>query len=225
MKRLHQSILFGALLAPATAMALDREWIAYERLLEITRLDRFYAAPAAQRDKVRVLATVKPNNPAIAPADIVFTVVRGGEQRRIVVNPDGSFDPAIDPAWARDNPQVLTSMPAGEKAGFSFTVTPLIPAGTQFDYGALMASVSQSNALVKSQAGLLRFMMPTFAGIALHYPPGQAASATIRSSLGERILSADAGGVLQLPADDALVRARAQVTLSHRPQSADFTTR
>lgn len=222
MKTLHRIVLVAAFLPSGAAMAADREWIAYERLLEITRLDRFYAVPAAQRDQVRVLGTVKPNNPAIAAADIVFTVVRGSERRRISVNPDGSFDPAIDPVWARDNPQVLTSMPPGEKAGFSFAVTPVIPAGTQFAYAALMSSVKQSNALMRSQGVLSRFMLPTFAGIALQYTPGQAASATIRSGRGERTVSTDARGVLTLPADEALAGAQAQVTLSHRPQSADF---
>ncbi len=212
------------LLLSGTSMGADRKWITYDRLLEITRLDKFYAAPLAERDKVRILGTVKPNNPALAQAGIVFTVVNGSEQRRIRVAADGSFDPSIDPAWARDNLQVLTSLPEGEKAGFSFAISPVIPSGTQFDYAALMASVRQSNALVKSQAGMLRFMMPTFVGIGLHYPRGQPASATIRSRLGENIVNADAQGVLLLPTDAALLNAKAQVVLSHLPQSADFMT-
>lgn len=211
-----------ALLLPATVGAADREWITYARLLEITRLDRFYAAPPAARDKLRLLGTVKPGNPAIPAGSLVFTVVRGNEKKRIQVNPDGSFDPAIDPSWIKDNPQVLTSMPQGEKAGFSFSAVPVLPPGTRFDYGELMASVRQSNALVASQAGLLRFMMPTFVGVSLVFPAGQAASATIHGSQGERIVSADAQGVLRLPMDESLVKNRAQVTLSQRPQSADF---
>jgi len=221
MRLLRLAVLAGALLS-ATAAAADREWITYARLLEITRLDRFYAAPPAERDKVRLLGTVKPNNPAIAPGSLVFTVVRGSEKKRIAVNPDGSFDPAVDPAWISDNPRVLTSMPEGEKAGFSFAAVPVLPAGTRFDYASLMASVRQSNALVKSQGGLLRFMMPTFVGITLLYPVGQAASATIHAAQGEHTVSADAKGVLRLPLDEALLTSGAQVTLSQRPQAADF---
>lgn len=211
-----------ALLLSASAAGADREWVSYARLLEITKLDRFYAAPPAERDRVRLVGTVKPNNPAIAPGSLVFTVVRGNDRKRIAVNPDGSFDPAIDPAWTRDNPQVLTSMPEGEKAGFSFAALPLLPSGTQFEYATLMASVRQSNALVKSQGGLLRFMLPTFVGITLQYPAGQAASATIRGSHGERVVGADADGILRLPLDEALLKSRAQVILSQRPLSADF---
>ena len=51
------------LLLSGTSMGADRKWITYDRLLEITRLDKFYAAPLAERDKVRILGTVKPNNP------------------------------------------------------------------------------------------------------------------------------------------------------------------
>lgn len=221
MQALRLAVLAGALLC-STAAAADREWITYARLLEITRLDRFYAAPPAERDKVRLLGTVKPNNPAIAPGSVVFTVVRGNEKKRIAVNPDGSFDPAIDPAWIRDNPRVLTSMPEGEKAGFSFAAVPVLPPGTRFDYATLMAGVRQGNALVKSQGGLLRFMLPTFVGITLLYPAGQAASATIHAAEGERSVSADAKGMLRLPLDAALLASGAQVTLSQRPQAADF---
>jgi len=222
MQCLRPGVLVATLLLSATAAATDREWITYARLLEITRLDRFHAAPPAERDKVRLLGTVKPNNPAIAPSSLVFTVVRGNEKKRIAVNPDGSFDPAIDPAWVKDNPRVLTSMPEGEKAGFSFVALPVLPAGTRFDYASLMAGVRQGNALVKSQGGLLRFMMPTFVGIMLFYPAGQAASATIHGPQGERIVSTDANGVLRLPLDEALWKSGAQVTLSQRPQAADF---
>lgn len=221
MKPMRRVVLFGMLLS-APALGADREWVSYARLLEMTRLERFYAAPPAERDKVRMLGTVKPNNPAIAPGSLVFTVVRGGDTKRIPVNADGSFDPAIDPGWARDNPRVLTSMPEGEKAGFSFVALPVLPSGTQFDYATLMTSVRQSNALMKAHGGLMRFMLPTFVGVSLHYPAGKTASATIRSSQGERIVSTDAGGVLRLPVDEGLLKGRAQVTLSQLPQSADF---
>lgn len=204
------------------AAAADREWVDYNRLLEITRLDKFYSAPAAQRDKVRVFGTMTPKSKAIAPADIVFTVVHNGERKRIPVSADGKFDPMIDPSWMKSNPKVLTNMPEGEKAGFSFGVAPVVPAGLQFDYAALMASVQQGNALMKSQGGMMRFMLPTFVGIGLHYPRGQAASARIHSRLGDKTVNADANGVLRLALDESLLGANAQVTLSQRPHSFDM---
>ncbi|MBI3283243.1 MAG: DUF2987 domain-containing protein [Burkholderiales bacterium] len=204
------------------ATGADRDWVDYKHLLEITRLDKFYAAPVALRDKVRMYGTVKPNNAGIAPAGIVFTVVHGAERKRISVSADGTFDPAIDPAWAKDNPKVLTNMPEGEKAGFSFGAAPLVPAGLQFDYQSLMGSVPQGNALIKAQAGIMRFMMPTFVGLALHYPRGEAATAHIQSRQGEKTISADANGVLRLMFEESLLAANAQVTLSQRPQSFDL---
>ena len=214
------SLCAAVVVTPANAA--DREWVDYNRLLEITRLDKFNSAPPAQRDKVRVFGTMTPKNKAIAPSDIVFTVVHNGERKRIAIGSDGKFDPAIDPAWIKANPKVLTNMPEGEKAGFSFGVSPVVPAGVQFDYAALMASVQQGNALMKSQGGMMRFMLPTFVGIGLHYPRGQAASVRIQSRLGDKTFSADANGVLNLALDESLLAANAHVTLSQRPQSFDM---
>ena len=216
-------ILAGLLALPAALAApADREWIDYNRLLEITRLEKFYAAPPALRDKVRVYGMMTPKNKTIAPSDVVFTIVHGNERKRIVIDADGKFDPAIDPAWAKANPKVLTNMPDGEKAGFAFAVAPVVPAGLQLDYAGLMASVQQGNALMKSQGGMMRFMLPTFVGIGMHYPRGQAATARIKSALGEKTVSTDANGQLRLPFDPALLGANAQVTLSQRPQSFDL---
>lgn len=222
MKFLPALTLYCAALYCAPALCADREWTSYSNLMKITSLDKFYATSAAQRDKLRMLGTMKPNNPAIAPANVVFTVVHGDESKRIVVGADGTFDPVIDALWARDNPKVLTSMPAGEKAGFSFSVTPVLPAGLQFDYAALMDSVRQANALIKSQAGMMRFLMPTFVGVQMRFPAGQRASATIRSGEQERVVNADGNGVLQLPFDEATMAANPRVTLQQRPQSVDF---
>ena len=222
MKLLYAMTFVGAGLFAGQAAAVDREWIDYQRLLEITRLDKFYAAPAARRDKVRIFGTVKPNNAAIAPQDVVFTVVHGNDTKRITVDRYGRFDPLIDPAWAKDNPKVLTNMPAGEKAGFAFAAEPVVPAGTQFGYAALMAGVKQSNALIKEQAGMLRFLAPTFTGIELRYPRGQAATVRIGSARGESTIAADPRGILRIMLDENLVAANAQVSLSHLPQAYDF---
>ncbi len=212
----------GAAFASTPVAAADREWIDYNRLLEITRLEKFYSAPAAQRDKVRVYGTMTPKNKAIAASDVVFTVVHNGERRRIPVSNDGKFDPVVDPAWFKSNPKVLTNMPEGEKAGFGFGVAPVVPAGLQLDYAALMGSVKQGNALMKSQGGMMRFMLPTFVGIGMQFPRGQAATARIQSKLGDKTVNADANGVLKLALDESLLAANAQVTLSQRPQSFDM---
>lgn len=224
MKSLCSIALLGATIWSAPAACADRDWINYQDLLRITSTEKFYAAPAAQRDKLRILGTIKPNNPAIAAADIAFTVIHGEQRKRIAVAADGTFDPSIDSSWVRANPKVLTNMPAGEKARFAFAVAPLVPGGVQFDYAGLMASVRQCNDLIKTQAGMMRFMLPTFVGIQMRYPRGQAATAHIRTAGGEKTVTPDADGLLRLPLDEALLRAGAQLTLSQRPQSFDFIT-
>ena len=155
-------------------------------IIPVHYANKFYAAPAMQRDKLRVLETMKPNNPAITPSDLAFTVIHGDEKKRIAVNAEGTFGPVIDAQWAKDNPKVLTNMPGGKKAGFSFSIMPVVPAGPQLDYAELVASVKQSDALIKSQAGMMCFLMPTFAGIQMQFPRGHAATARITSGQGER---------------------------------------
>lgn len=217
MKRLLCMAMLGAALT-GSACAADRPWTDYNRLLEITHLNKFYAAPAAQRDKVIMLGTMTPKNKAIVPSDVVFTIVSGDERKRIHVSADGSFDVPANPAWLKANPMVLTSMPEGEKAGFSFRLLPVLPDQLQSDYATLMGGVKQSNALVKSQAGMLRFLFPTFVGLTLRFPKSSLATL----SIGGRRLAVDADGTLRLPLDDALLSENARVVLSERPVSADF---
>lgn len=218
MNILRAMVFLCANLCALQATAADREWTDYQRLLEATRLDKFYGTPAARRDKVRMFGTVKPNNAAIPAEDVVFTVVHKDGTKRITVDRQGRFDPLIDPAWVKDNPKVLTNMPAGEKAQFAFAIEPVVPAGTQFGYAALMAGVRQSNVLLKEQAGMMRFFLPNFTGIEIRFARGQAASARI----GSAVVAADARGVLRLELDERLIAANAQVSLSHVPQAYDF---
>jgi hypothetical protein len=56
--------------------------------VEDLRLDKFYALPAAERDKVNLFLTVKPQNKNIKPSD-VLTVVQGSERQPLpALSPD-----------------------------------------------------------------------------------------------------------------------------------------
>ena len=54
--------LLAALACCGTVFAQEREWIPYKKLLEITSMDKFYSAPLAQRDKIKLRGYLMPNN-------------------------------------------------------------------------------------------------------------------------------------------------------------------
>jgi len=217
-------LIFLAALAASTAHAtpVDRPWTHYNALLEMLKMDRFYAVPANRRDKVVMRGVVHPNDPAIAPGDVVFTIANGAERQRIHVDPDGGFDVPFNPDWVKSNPEVLTTIPAGQKAKFGFSAVPVLPQKVQFSYASLMDSVRQVNALIKSQAGVLRFLMPTLVGVKLQFPKASQATVSLTTADGVKRLAADADGVVKLPLDQALLIANVPVTLSELPVSADF---
>ncbi len=202
----------------ASAAPVDRSWTHYNELLGMLKMDKFYATPLAQRDKVIMLGGMTPNDPAIARKDVVFTIVDGSERKRIPVNADGSFEIPFNPAWVKSNPEVWTTIPAGQKAKFGFNAVPVKPQRTQLDYASLMGGVPQVNAIIKAQAGMLRFMMPTLVGVTLQFPKESHASV----ALGATRIAADANGTVKLRLDQALLAANVPVTLSELPVSTDF---
>lgn len=202
----------------ASAAPVDRPWTHYNELLGMLKMDKFYATPLAQRDKVVMLGGMTPNDPAIARKDVVFTIVDGSERKRIPVNADGSFEIPFNPAWVKSNPEVWTTIPAGQKAKFGFNAVPVKPQRTQLDYASLMGGVPQVNAIIKAQAGMLRFMMPTLVGVTLQFPKESHASV----ALGATRIAADANGTVKLRLDQALLAANVPVTLSELPVSTDF---
>jgi len=222
MKRQTCAIALAALLTGplhAAGPLVERPWTHYNTLLEMLKMEKFYAAAPALRDKVIMQGVIHPDDPTIAPKDVVLTIVDGADRQRIVINADGSFAVPFNPDWVKANPEVLTSIPAGQKSKFGFQLLPVLPKRTQLDYASLMGPVPQANALIKSQAGVLRFMMPTMVGITLQFPKTAHASVSVG---GSKPVDADAKGVVTLRLDKALMAANVPVTLSELPASADF---
>ncbi|WP_332877724.1 DUF2987 domain-containing protein [Massilia sp. S19_KUP03_FR1] len=202
----------------ASAAPVDRPWTHYNKLLELVRMDKFYAAPLAQRDKVVMLGVVHPDDPAMAEKDVVFTIVNGADRVRIQVSANGEFEVPFNPAWVKSDPEVLTTVPAGQKAKFTFNAVPVMPQRTQFDYASLMGGVAQVNALIKAQAGMLRFLMPDLVGVKLQFRKESHATVV----LGATRIAADANGLVKLRLDKSLLAANVPVTLSEIPASTDF---
>lgn len=199
------------------AWAEDREWIPYKKLMETVYADKFYATPVNQRDKVKLQLKLRPKNPAVSPTSVILTLVHENGRQRIPIAADGEMDLPFNPAWMNDNTKILTSLSKEEKAGPTAVFASRMPEGLQWNYVALMASVRQWNDLVKTNAGVLRFLAPKFTGIELQFSKPSQQTLTVMSKEGARVFAADAKGQLKIRLDDALMKDNPQIVLSERP--------
>lgn len=223
MATLFRSFLITTLLTlGAHAHAEDREWVPLKRLMEITYLDRFYDVAPAQRDRVRIRGSMSPANKSINVADIVFTIASTQGKERVAVRADGSFDLAPSPKLLAENPMVWTSMPAGEKGSFGFSVYAVLPEAQKFAYADLMAGVKQTNAIIKAKAGLLSMLAPKMNGVVVRFAKPAQQTLQIASKDGVKTLTADAAGVIKLKLEDSLFTENPQVGLSERPLEVEI---
>jgi hypothetical protein len=216
------------LLAPSLLVSLanaaDREWKNYNTLLNITHLDKLYSIPASQRDKVKILGSLTPSNKSIKPSDVVLTVDAGEEREQILIKEDGSFELVPKAKWVKLNPMVLTNLPPDEKAIFSFNLLPVVPDGLQFAYASLMESIDQCNAMIKSQALIVRIFMPKFIGVKMSFAKANQPLAKILSSKNSTVLTTDDVGDIFFRIENELLNEKAQILLAERPKSVDFLT-
>jgi hypothetical protein len=138
------------------ARADDREWVSYKKLVEITYLDKFYRTDPGQRDQLRMLIQVMPDNKTISPSNVVLTVVHGGVKDKLPLNADGVMEFEPNPEWIKQDAMIYTNLPKSEKSAVVPIFASKTPQSLQLNYAELMASVPQWNSLIKEQAGVLR---------------------------------------------------------------------
>lgn len=205
------------------AMAEDREWMPLNKLMGHIYLDKFYAAPLSQRDKVRARGVLIPSNKAIKPSDVVLTIAHASGKERIALNPDGSFELNPSAKAIQENPMVLTSMPAGEKGGLGINMfAALTPNATQFSYVDLLGGVTQANALIKAQAGMLSLFVPKMNGVLVRFAKGGTPVLKIAAKSGVTTLTADAAGVIAVKIDEAWMSENPQITASQPVLEAEI---
>ncbi|HEX8955448.1 MAG TPA: DUF2987 domain-containing protein [Burkholderiaceae bacterium] len=201
----------------ATVSAEEREWIPYKKFVESFYLDKFYAADPHLRDHLRLLVKLEPQDKTIKPGDIVLTVVHAGSRDRMPIDAEGVMDVEPNGAWLKDEAMIYTNLPKGSKVHIDALFASRTPDTLELPYAELMTSVPQWNALLKEKAGMLRFMLPTFNAIDLHFakPAGQTLRVMDRN--GTKIYTADAKGEIKLKLDNALMQVNPHVILSERP--------
>jgi hypothetical protein len=203
-----------------SAAAAEREWMPYKKLVEIVKVDKFYALPPGERDKVILYARLIPVNKAIAPPDARLVVVDGASRTPLPLDAAGRVRIVPNQQWQADDAKIWTSLPNGEKMSVSFDIGAVLPEGTQWNYAAVMGAVPQSNAAVGKVAGALSFFVPTMKSVIFKFD--KPAQLTIKASGGDRRYASDAKHHVRLQLDKDLLKENPPVVLSERPFEAEI---
>ena len=218
-----KKLLLIALLACAgAAHAEEREWTTYKKFVESIRLDRFYALPAAERDKLDFYLTVEPTNKKLKASDMNLMVVHAGIRTALPLDDKSHLRMAPSPQWLAEDARIMTSQVKGEKISVIYNLDAIVPEGTEWPYNKLMASVAQGNAAIGKVAGAFSWFAPTLKSVLLSFDkPSQL---TIQSRNGTKRFLSDAKNKIRLPADPALLKENPLVEISSRPLQAELDT-
>jgi hypothetical protein len=209
--------LLPLLVLSLTAHADEREWQPYKKLVEELRIDKFYALPAAERDKLNLYITVKPINKSYKPADVVLTVVHGTERQPLPpLSADFRMALVPNPKWMNDDTRIMTSLPKEEKSKVGYDVTTTLPEGTQWPYAPVMGSIGQMNQAIKKMAGALSMFAPSVKVVVFKFAkPAQL-------KVGTTVYSTDARNQIKLKPESAWLKENPLMVASERPLEAEL---
>ena len=220
MKRLLPLLPLLLLPLHGATLAEEREWLPYKKLLEVSRIDKFYALPTAERDKLDMFVHLEPSNKDVKTRDVALTVVHGGGRTPLPIDAEGNLRVTPNPQWLAEDAKIMTNQPPTSKVGVGPGMNAIIPAGTQWPYAALMGSIPQSNAAIGKMAGALSMFAPTIRSVILKFD--QPAQLTIQSKSGTRQYATDAKQQIRLKPDAALSKENPPITVSARPREAEL---
>lgn len=222
MKKPALSLLLLPLLTLSlNAQADEREWLTYKKLVEELRLDKYYAIPAAERDKLNMFVTIKPANKAIKPAEVVLTVLDGGERHPLpALSPDFRMALTPNPKWLADDAKIMTSLPKSEKSAPGWDVTTTMPDGLQWRYAQAMGGVPQMNQAIKKMAGALSMFAPSVKTVVFKF--SQPAQLKIESKDGTRTMATDAKNQIRFKPESRWLKENPLMVLSERPFEAEL---
>ncbi|TWI70185.1 hypothetical protein IP91_01266 [Pseudoduganella lurida] len=208
--------LHGAAGAQPTA---EREWMPYKKLVDTTRLGRFYALPAAERDKLDMFIQLQPSGP-VDPRTVTLTALRDGTRTPLPLSADGNLRLVPNPDWLTDDVSIVANLPTTVDLAVTPAMNAVVPPGTSWPYAQLMGSVAQANAVMDKISGPFGMFAPTARSVLLKFD--QPARLTIQSSTGTRQHATDVKYQIRLLPDAALLAENPLTTVSTRPLAAEL---
>ena len=221
MTKMKKLALLPLLALSLAAHADEREWIPYKKLVEELRLDKYYAIPAAERDKLNLFITIKPVNQAIKPSEVALTVVDGAERHPLpALSPDFRMALTPNPKWLADDAKILTSLPKSEKSAPGWDVTTTLPDGLQWNYAQAMGGVAQMNQAIKKMAGALSMFAPSVKVVVFKF--NKPAQLKIEAKDGAKTYSTDAKNQIKLKPESNWLKENPLMVASERPFEAEL---
>jgi len=215
-------LLITLLACAGIAHAEEREWITYKKFVESTRLDRYYALPQSERDKLDFYLTVKPSNKALKASDMNLTVVHAGTRTALPLDDKAHLRMAPNAQWLAADAMIMTTQAKGEKISMAYNLDAVVPEGTEWPYAKLMSSVPQANAAIGKVAGAFSMFAPTIKSVALSFD--KPAQLTIQSRSGTKQFLSDAKNTIRLTPDATLLKENPLIVVTARPLRADLDT-
>jgi hypothetical protein len=210
-----------SLLLALPAAAAEREWIPYAKLIDTLKLDKFYALPPPERDKVILYGRLVPVNKRIAPTDVKLTVADGANRTPLPpLDASGRVLIVPNPQWLADDAKIWTSLPPGEKMSMSFDLGAVVPEDAQWHYAAVMGSIPQANAAIGKVAGALSLFVPKMKSVIFKFD--KPAQMTIKSRSGDQRLASDAKQHIRVKFDADLLKENPLVIVSDKPREAEI---
>jgi hypothetical protein len=205
---------------PLACAAQEREWASYKKLVETLKLDKFYALPASERDKMQLYARLTPVNKNISPASVKLAVVHSGGRQPIPLDAGGRAIIVPNRAFIAEDAKIWTSLPKEEKMNLSFDAGAILPQGPQWNYATVMGSVPQANKVVKKLAGAFSLFIPTMNMVIFKFD--KPAQLTIHARSGDQRHATDGKNQIRLKLDDTLLAENPQVIVSQQPLEAEI---
>lgn len=151
------------------------------------------------------------------PPDLRMELRYGTTRQAIVLDRQGRFTLPLRADLAANNASLWVNQPKGV-VGIALSLEPRLPPTTSTSYGRLMECLPVMERLVKEQAGMMRFMVPSLKGVDLIYAGDRLQTATVGTGTSAKTWRSDAQGRLRMPFD-ADLPAATPVLLSALPIS------
>jgi len=205
-------VLIGLLAGAADA----RPWARYAEVHGIYR--KFYAVPAASRDRLQFQLGIKPPEGIGAPEAVQLTLPTRNGARRVAIDQDWTLQLPLDEQLLRDNPTISTNLAAGRPLVLRPQVAFVLPATLTWPGSDLAAAVAQANAAIRSQAGMFSLFAPKAKAVRFRFAePG--ATVSVMSAAGSRVIRGDSNGVVEVLLDKSIQKPGVMLVLSAMPKS------
>lgn len=213
--------LAAALLASLAANASAETWrdVPYERIHGALTSVK----PLPDARYVRFSQRVEVAEEVMPLEDLRMIVGAAAGDIEVPISPEGELDFPITDALLEENPPVRVNAPEGTLSiNMSFDIS--APPAQRFPYALLEEISDEYDRFIKLQGLMARMAAPKPVGLEVRFPPGEAATATVRGRDTETY-EADGEGRLVIPSARKWRAEGTEVELSRLPESLGLAFR